>query len=61
MNGDILYWSLAYILNGLGWGGEILNAENLPKEYPVVFISNHAQALGPLAVTTSLPVRVIPG
>ncbi len=60
MKGDALYWSLARILDWLVWGGETLNRENLPEDYPVVFVSNHAGALGPIAVTASLPVRVYP-
>lgn len=60
MKSDVLYCSLARILNELVWGGEVLGRENLPEEYPVVFISNHAAALGPIAVTSSLPVRVYP-
>jgi hypothetical protein len=60
MKGDFLYWSLARALGWLVWGGELLNREHLPDEYPVVFISNHAAALGPIAVMSSLPVRVYP-
>lgn len=60
MKGDLLYWSLARTLDWLVWGGELSDRENLPAEYPVVFVSNHAAALGPIAVTSSLPVRVFP-
>lgn len=60
MKGDALYWSLARILDMLVWGGELINPEDLPREYPVVFISNHAAALGPIAITASLPLRVYP-
>ncbi|MCK6583137.1 MAG: hypothetical protein HUU11_06860 [Anaerolineales bacterium] len=60
MKGDALYWFLAGELNEWVWGGEVANEESLPKEYPVVFISNHAGALGPIAVMSSLPVRVYP-
>lgn len=48
------------MLNVMVWGGELVNPENMPDEYPVVFVSNHAEALGPIAVMTSLPVRVYP-
>lgn len=58
MKGDALYWSLRSALNWLAWRGELLDPENLPQEYPVVFVSNHAAALGPIAVTSSLPIRV---
>lgn len=60
MKGDALYWFLAGELNEWVWGGEVVNEESLPKEYPVVFISNHAAAIGPIAVMSSLPVRVYP-
>jgi len=58
MKGDALYWFLARGLDWLIWGGELVNPGDLPEEYPVVFISNHAAALGPIAVTASLPIRV---
>src|SRR3990172_2922475 len=60
MKGNALYWSLARMLYWFVWGGEVVNPEALPDEYPVVFISNHAAALGPIAVTSTLPVRVYP-
>jgi hypothetical protein len=60
MKGDALYWSLRSILNWLVWQGELLNPEDLPEGYPVVFVSNHAAALGPIAVASSLPVRLYP-
>ena len=58
MQGDALYWSLQTVLNWLVWHGELLNPENLSVEYPVVFVSNHAAAIGPIALTSSLSVRV---
>jgi len=60
MKGDALYWSLSSVLNWFVWRGEMLSPENLPDNYPVVFIANHAAALGPIAVTSSLPIRVYP-
>jgi hypothetical protein len=60
MKGDTLYWFLANELNEWVWGGELVNEQELPKEYPVVFVSNHAAALGPIAVMSSLLVRVYP-
>jgi hypothetical protein len=60
MKGDALYWFLASILNNLVWGGELINQQDLPDEYPVVFVSNHAAALGAIAVPCSLPLRVYP-
>lgn len=60
MKGDALYWFLADILKVMVWGGELVNPADLPNEFPVVFVSNHAAALGPIAVTSSLPIRVFP-
>src|SRR5271157_462417 len=42
----------------LGW--ELTGDENLPAAGPAVYLSNHALALGPIAVTASLPVRLYP-
>src|SRR3990172_7322197 len=36
MKGDALYWFLARALDWLVWGGELLNRENLPEEYPEI-------------------------
>jgi hypothetical protein len=47
MKGDALYWFLAEILNMTVWGGEWLNLTALPKAHPIVFVANHAAALGP--------------
>ncbi len=62
MRNNALYWFLADVLDWLVWGGELINPENLPgdTEHPVVFVSNHAFALGPIAVISSLPIRVYP-
>lgn len=60
MNIDSLYWFLARTLGWLVWGGDPLNREGLPAEYPVVFVCNHAAALGPIAAISSLPVRIYP-
>ncbi len=60
MSGDDLYRGLAGFLDAMIWGGELIGAENLPETGPVVFISNHALALGPIAVVASLPMRLYP-
>jgi hypothetical protein len=60
MKGDTLYWFFANELDHWVWGGEMINRHNLPDDYPVVFISNHAAALGPIAVMCSLSIRVYP-
>lgn len=60
MKNDALYWMFSHLLDATIWGGELLDVENLPEEGPAVFVSNHAEALGPIALIASLPVRVYP-
>ena len=60
MKGDALYWFVSHMLDASIWGGEFTGDDNLPKEGPVVYVSNHALALGPIAVAASLPVRIFP-
>jgi len=60
MSDNNLYHGLAGLLDVMVWGGELIGAENLPETSPVVFISNHALALGPIAVVASLPMRLYP-
>lgn len=60
MPGDTLYRGLAGFLDAMIWGGELVGAENLPEAGPIVFVSNHALALGPIAVAASLPMRLYP-
>jgi len=60
MKGDALYWFVSHMLDAFIWGGELTGDENLPHEGPAVYVSNHALALGPIAVAASLPVRIHP-
>jgi hypothetical protein len=60
MSGDVLYRFLVEFLDAFIWGGELVGEENLPEGGPAVFVSNHALALGPIAVAASLPVRLYP-
>ncbi len=60
MSGDVLYRFLAKFLDVFIWGGDLVGEENLPAGGPAVFVSNHALALGPIAVAASLPVRLYP-
>ncbi|MFN3741259.1 MAG: lysophospholipid acyltransferase family protein [Anaerolineales bacterium] len=57
---DRLYRILVRLLDILLWGGDLEGGENLPKEGPAVFIANHLDALGPIAIVSSLPMRVYP-
>jgi hypothetical protein len=57
---DFLYRSFAGLLDVTIWGGEFLGVENLPATGPAVFVSNHARALGPIAVVASVPLRLYP-
>jgi hypothetical protein len=60
MRGDLLHRVFARLLEVSVWGGELVGRSNLPAEGPAVFVGNHAQALGPIAITSSLPIRVWP-
>jgi len=46
------------ILNPILWGGKLAAGQNLPKHGPAIFIANHMDAHGPIAITCSLPVRM---
>ncbi len=56
----VLYHVVAVLLNVNVWGGELIGAEELPGPGPAVYVANHAGSLGPIAVTSSLPIRVYP-
>lgn len=60
MQGDVLYYSLAKLLDAFIWGGELVDDEHLPGKGPAIFVSNHALALGPIAVCASMPMRLYP-
>lgn len=60
MAGDVLYRVLAGLLNIFIWGGDLIGDENLPRQGPAIYVSNHALALGPIAVVSSLPSRLYP-
>ncbi|HEY5984293.1 MAG TPA: hypothetical protein VIU38_12560 [Anaerolineales bacterium] len=60
MRGDALYAILSRTLDMMVWGGELsADSEPLPSG-PAVFVSNHAGAMGPIAVTSSVRVRFHP-
>ena len=56
---DSTYRLIAWLFDAMLWGGELVGNEALP-DGPVVFVSNHLGAVGPIAVISSLPVRVYP-
>jgi len=61
MKGDALYWFMSHMFDDFIWGGELTGTENLPtNQDPAVYVSNHALAMGPIAVAASLPVRLYP-
>jgi hypothetical protein len=60
MSGDVLYQVLKSLLDVSIWGGELVGEEYLSKDGPAVYVGNHALALGPIAVCSSLPVRLYP-
>jgi hypothetical protein len=55
--GAVLYRVFAGVLHIAVWGGDLMGEENVPREGPAVDVSNHARALGPIAVTCSLANR----
>jgi hypothetical protein len=57
---DVLYHVLRSLIDVSIWGGELAGGENLSKEGPAVYVANHALALGPIAVCSSLPIRLYP-
>jgi hypothetical protein len=57
---DGLYRLLVNTVDVFLWGGELTGAENLPREGPAIFISNHLAQWGPIGVICSLPMRVYP-
>jgi hypothetical protein len=55
---DGLYQFIVGTLDIFLWGGRLAGEENLPQKGPAVFIANHHEALGPIAVYCSLPLRL---
>jgi hypothetical protein len=57
---DTAYQFITSILDLFLWSGELVGEENLPRSGPAVFIANHLDANGPIAVACSIPLRVHP-
>jgi 1-acyl-sn-glycerol-3-phosphate acyltransferase len=57
---DGLYHFIVGILDLFMWSGELVGEENLPRHGPAVFIANHHEATGPIAVACSIPLRLYP-
>ncbi len=57
---DSSYRFITSLLNPIFWGGRLIGEENLPKQGPAVFVANHMDALGPVALGCSIPVRLYP-
>jgi hypothetical protein len=55
---DGLYQFIVGVLDLFLWGGELVGEENLPRRGPAVFIANHHEAIGPIAVACSIPLRL---
>ncbi len=55
---DGLYQFIVGTLDLFLWGGRLAGEENLPQKGPAVFIANHHEALGPIAVYCSMPLRL---
>ena len=55
---DELYHFIVGLLDLFLWGGELVGDDNLPRRGPAVFIANHLDAIGPIAVACSIPLRM---
>jgi hypothetical protein len=55
---DELYHFIVGVLDLFLWGGELVGEENLPRHGPAVFVANHLDATGPIAVACSIPLRM---
>jgi len=55
---DGLYQFIISTLDLFLWGGKLVGEDNLPVRGPAVFIANHHEALGPIAVYGSMPLRL---
>jgi hypothetical protein len=49
---------LKFLLGPFFWRGRLAGRENLPRQGPAVFVANHTDALGPIAITLSVPLRM---
>lgn len=57
---DLLYRFMSAGLQAFIWGGDIIDEENLPEYGPAILVSNHLDALGPIAVVAGIPRRLYP-
>jgi len=55
---DGLYQLIVGVLDLFLWGGELVGEDNLPRRGPAVFIANHHEATGPIAVACAIPLRL---
>lgn len=55
---DGLYQFIVGTIDLFLWGGKLVGEENLPRRGPAVFIANHHEAIGPIAVACSIPLRM---
>jgi len=55
---ELILSILKIVLGPIIWHGKLVGEENLPKHGPAVFISNHMDALGPIAIVDSVPLRM---
>jgi 1-acyl-sn-glycerol-3-phosphate acyltransferase len=55
---ETLYRFVSWGFQELIWGGDLLDADNLPERGPAVFVSNHLGALGPIAIIASVPLQL---
>ncbi len=57
---DAAYQFVVGVIDLFAWGGQLIGEENLPQRGPAVFIANHLESMGPIAVACSVPLRLYP-
>lgn len=57
---DSTYRLIAGLLKLLVWRGRLAGREYLPRRGPAVFVCNHADAVGPIACVSEIPLRLYP-
>lgn len=55
---DRLYRLLAFGLQAFLWGGDLIDADHLPRRGPAVLVANHADAWGPIGIVSCVPRRL---
>ncbi len=57
---NLVYRLFATGFQAFIWKGALLGKDNLPEQGPAVFVANHLESLGPIAVVSSMPYPLYP-